>query len=119
MDIGICTTLIFFALLEIAPAAELPQEPPAAEAKKAAKEAADSVKKVAGSTSDSVKSAVAGKPSQADIDAAKADGKVWANTSSRIYFKSGPYYGNTKHGRFMTEDEARKAGYRHAKNEGR
>src|SRR5579883_364693 len=69
------------------------------------------------STTDSSKSTAATKPSQADIDAAKAAGKVWVNTSSGIYFKSGQYYGNTKQWKFMTEEEAKKAGYRAAKNE--
>lgn len=43
-------------------------------------------------------------------------GMVWVNTSTKVYHKEGdPYYGKTKHGKFMTEDEAIKAGYRVAK----
>ncbi len=46
-------------------------------------------------------------------------GMVWVNTSTKVYHKEGdPYYGKTKHGKFMTEDEAIKAGYRAAKEEG-
>jgi len=41
---------------------------------------------------------------------------VWVNLSSKVYHKEGDrYYGNTKNGKFMTEDDAIKAGYREAK----
>lgn len=56
-------------------------------------------------------------PSAAEISAAKAAGKVWVNLDSGIYHKSGRWYGKTKSGKFMTEDEARKAGYKPAKRE--
>ncbi|HKD10110.1 MAG TPA: hypothetical protein VKB79_29650 [Bryobacteraceae bacterium] len=50
--------------------------------------------------------------SPAEIADAKAKGLVWANTSTKVYHKSSDrYYGNTKQGKFMTEDEAQKAGY--------
>jgi hypothetical protein len=55
--------------------------------------------------------------SDADLSAAKASGKVWVNTSSGTYHKGGRYYGKTKQGKFMTEDEAKKAGYHEAKRE--
>ena len=55
--------------------------------------------------------------SDADISAAKASGKVWVNTSSGTYHKAGRYYGKTKQGKFMTEDDAKKAGYHEAKGE--
>jgi hypothetical protein len=55
--------------------------------------------------------------SDADIAAAKASGKVWVNLDSGIYHKRGRWYGKTKNGKFMTEDEAKKAGYRKAKRE--
>src|SRR2546430_4604974 len=48
----------------------------------------------------------------ADIAAAKAAGKVWVNLETGVYHKSGRWYGRTKNGRFMTEAEANKAGYR-------
>ena len=53
----------------------------------------------------------------ADIAAAKASHKVWVNLDTRVYHKGGRWYGKTKNGRFMTEDEARKAGYKAAKRE--
>jgi predicted flap endonuclease-1-like 5' DNA nuclease len=41
------------------------------------------------------------------------DGKVWVNTKSGVYHKEGDrWYGKTKEGKYMTEDEAIKAAYR-------
>ena len=41
------------------------------------------------------------------------NGKVWVNTRSGVYHKEGDrWYGKTKEGKYMTEDEAIKAGYR-------
>jgi hypothetical protein len=43
-------------------------------------------------------------------------GMVWVNLSTKVFHREGDrYYGNTKNGKFMTEDEAVKAGYREAK----
>ena len=53
--------------------------------------------------------------SDADIAAAQASGKVWVNTDTRVYHKSGRWYGATRKGKFMTEDEAKHAGYRASK----
>ena len=58
-----------------------------------------------------------GKPSSSDIAAAKASGKVWVNTESGVYHKSGRWYGKTKQGKFMTEAEAKAAGYKAAAKE--
>lgn len=63
------------------------------------------------------KSAPASNASDADIAAAKASGKVWVNTESGVYHKGGQFYGKTKKGQFMTEDDAKKAGYHAAKGE--
>lgn len=57
-----------------------------------------------------------GAPSAQEIAAAKASGKVWVNTESGVYHKSGRWYGKTKSGKFMTEAEAKAAGYKAAHN---
>jgi hypothetical protein len=56
-------------------------------------------------------------PSASDIAAAKASGKVWVNLDSGIYHKGGRWYGKTKNGKFVTSDEAKKAGLKPAKRE--
>ena len=53
------------------------------------------------------------------IQAAKSSGQVWVNTDSGIYHKGGQWYGATKQGKFMTEQDAVKAGFKPAKNETR
>lgn len=43
-------------------------------------------------------------------------GMVWVNLSTKVFHREGDrYYGNTKNGKFMTEEDALKAGYREAK----
>jgi hypothetical protein len=54
--------------------------------------------------------------SESEINAAKASGKVWVNTDTGVYHKGGKWYGTTKQGQFMTEDEAIRSGYRAAKH---
>jgi hypothetical protein len=47
---------------------------------------------------------------------APGPGMVWVNTATKVYHREGdPYYGKTKHGKYMTESEAIQAGYRAAK----
>jgi hypothetical protein len=55
--------------------------------------------------------------SDADISRAQSSGMVWVNTDSKVYHKSGRYYGKTKQGKFMSEADAKKANYREAKQE--
>ncbi len=57
---------------------------------------------------------VAPTPSDKDIADASAKGMVWVNTSTKVYHKDGQFYGKTKRGKFMTEDDAKKAGFRSA-----
>ncbi|HZC43013.1 MAG TPA: hypothetical protein VE195_02500 [Acidobacteriaceae bacterium] len=53
--------------------------------------------------------------SASEIASAKSKGLVWVNTESKVYHKDGRYYGHTKQGKFMTEADAQKAGYKAAK----
>ena len=66
-------------------------------------------------TAGSKKSSAHSAPSAEEIAAAKSKGLVWVNLSTHVYHKGGPLYGNTKRGKFMTEGDAKKAGYRQAK----
>ena len=41
---------------------------------------------------------------------------VWVNTETKVFHREGDkWYGNTKHGKYMTEADALKAGYRESK----
>jgi hypothetical protein len=53
-------------------------------------------------------------PTERDIADAKAKGMVWVNTNTKVYHKEGEFYGKTKKGKFMAEDDAKKAGFRAA-----
>jgi hypothetical protein len=56
-------------------------------------------------------------PTAQEINAAKASGKVWVNTETGVYHKGGRWYGKTKKGKFMTEADAKAAGYKGAKRD--
>ena len=44
--------------------------------------------------------------------------QVWVNTATHIYYKEGSkWYGKTKHGKYMTEQDAIKQGDRPARND--
>jgi hypothetical protein len=57
--------------------------------------------------------APAGAQTDAQIADAKAKGLVWGNSSTKVYHVSTDrYYGKTKKGSFMTESDAKAAGYK-------
>ncbi|MBS1840003.1 MAG: hypothetical protein JST77_04055, partial [Acidobacteria bacterium] len=65
------------------------------------------------------KPATTSKPAaQQQTPPANSAGMVWVNTDSGVYHKPGTrWYGKTKQGKYMTEADAQKAGYRAAEKE--
>jgi hypothetical protein len=62
-----------------------------------------------------VKAPAAPAPSAADIADATSKGMVWVNLNTKVYHKAGvPTYGTTKNGKFMSEADAKAAGYKAA-----
>ena len=60
--------------------------------------------------------AAAAPASAAPAQAPPVKGMVWVNTETKVYHREGDrYYGNTKHGKYMTEADAIAAGYRASK----
>ncbi|MGA8027027.1 MAG: hypothetical protein WB992_07765 [Bryobacteraceae bacterium] len=72
--------------------------------------------KQSSTTAGAKKSSARSAPSSEEIADAKAKGLVWVNLSTHVYHKGGQMYGNTKRGKFMAEEDAKKAGYRMAKD---
>ena len=75
----------------------------------------------AAKTTDQVKSGTSKKtaeaaptPTEKDIADARAKGLVWVNINTKVYHKDGEFFGKTKKGKFMAEDDAKKAGFRAA-----
>ena len=108
--------LVFCLLLTVAisPALAKPQASDTSSA--AAKPAAQATPSATPAAPKTATKAATGAPSSQDIAAAKASGKVWVNTDSGVYHKSGRWYGKTKEGKFMAEADAVKAGYKPAKD---
>lgn len=73
------------------------------------------------SDTDNRSTAQASKLPQSDTTTAApggGNGQVWVNTDTKIYHYEGErWYGKTKHGKYMSEADAKSAGYRAAKNE--
>ena len=63
------------------------------------------------------KATSAGSASASEIAAAKAKGEVWVNLDTGIYHKGARWYGKTKNGKFMTQQEAKAAGYKESKKD--
>jgi hypothetical protein len=98
------------------PAPQTPSEIPASEPATANKPAAPTAATRQGTPSSGTP---APRPANAQhAGAANGGGVVWVNTDSRIYHKPGTrWYGKTKHGKYMAETDAKKAGYRAAAKE--
>ena len=60
------------------------------------------------------KSATSSPATDAQIATAKANHQVWVNLDSGKYHKGGRWYGKTKNGKFMSEADAKAAGYKTA-----
>ena len=61
-------------------------------------------------------SSAASEASPQSLQPPPAKGMVWVNTETRVFHREGDrWYGNTKHGKYMTEADALKAGYRESK----
>jgi hypothetical protein len=63
------------------------------------------------------KAAPTGAASDGQIASAKSSGQVWVNLDSGIYHKGGQFYGKTKNGKFMSEADAKAAGYKESKKD--
>jgi hypothetical protein len=61
--------------------------------------------------------AASGKPAAPSASSPAQAGQVWVNLDSGIYHTGGRWYGKTKNGKFMSEAEAIKAGYKEDKTE--
>jgi hypothetical protein len=97
-----------------APAAK-PSSAASADASKPASSSSTSSSKMASapasSKSASSPEAASGPPQQPPVK-----GMVWVNTDTKVFHREGDHwYGNTKQGKFMTEADAIKAGYRESK----
>jgi hypothetical protein len=65
----------------------------------------------------SSKPAATANASDSQIAAAKSSGMVWVNTDSGVYHKGGRWYGKTKTGKFMSEADAKAAGYKESQKD--
>ncbi len=104
--------LALAAMTLVSPAFGQTTTPPAAKPAVADKAATTAAKKT--STAATAKT-VTPAPTAAEIADAKSKGMVWVNLKSGVFHKDGKYFGATKSGKFMTEADATKAGYKAAK----
>jgi hypothetical protein len=68
------------------------------------------------STTSALPAQASATPPKPQAPPANAAGVVWINTDTGVYHKQGTrWYGKTKHGKYMLEADAIKAGYKPAK----
>jgi hypothetical protein len=118
--------LAAFAAVPLAPAADTTTNPtptasPSPGKKHSKKAAASENATAAASPTASVSSTKATKsvPTPQAVQAPGGGaGKVWVNTETHVYHKEGSkWYGKTKHGKYLSEQDAMKEGDKPAKNE--
>ena len=73
------------------------------------------VKPAAPTAQPKARKVVAAAPTAQEIADAQSKGLVWVNTNTKVYHASGAFYGKTAHGKFMTKEDAEKAGFKAAK----
>ena len=69
-----------------------------------------------GSSTQQAQATQSGSTDKPQTPPANGAGVVWINTDTGVYHKQGSrWYGKTKHGKYMLEADANKAGYKPAK----
>ena len=67
-------------------------------------------------TAQSSDSPASSAPARPRMSSENRQGMVWVNTDTGVYHRKGSrWYGKTKHGKYMLEEDAIKAGYKAAK----
>ena len=100
------------------PRADTPAATPAVSTAPASKPAPSATPASGGSTAGTPSTPAAKPAAHTQPPPANSAGMVWVNTDSGIYHKPGTrWYGRTKEGKYMTEGDVQKAGYRAAEKE--
>ena len=121
-SLSLCALMLPFAVAfsSAAPAKEQSSQPSATPSQSSS----DAAKKTPGSnsqsnaataTSNTTPNSTSNTTANAQAAPAKKSGMVWVNTETGVYHRPGSrWYGKTKKGKYMTEADAIKAGYKAA-----